>query len=68
MRDRYIRKLLIILPKVIFEKKWGYRKCYDDNDPAPLKRIVEDRISGTKQIKEAVGELVGSIFNFKEEE
>lgn len=31
--------------KVIFEKKWGYRKCYDDNDSAPLKRIVEDRVS-----------------------
>lgn len=67
---------------VIFEQKWGYRKCYDDCNPAPLKRMIEDRVSEvleenkdiiidgaikllaeklsrTKQVKEAVGELVG---------
>lgn len=68
--------------KIIFEKKWGYRKDYDDCDPAPLKRMVDDRISEileenkdviingaikiladklsrTKQVKEAVNKLVG---------
>lgn len=68
--------------KVIFEKKWGHKRCYDDSDPAPLKRIVEDRVSEileenkdiiidgaikllaeklsrTKLVKEAVGKLVG---------
>lgn len=68
--------------KVIFEKKWGYDKPYDESNPSPLKQIVEDRVSEmlienkdfiidgaiksladklarTKQVKEAVGKLVG---------
>lgn len=67
---------------IIYEKKWGYGKSYDKNNPAPLKRLIEDRISEmleenkdiiidgaiklladklarTKQVKEAVGKLVG---------
>lgn len=31
--------------KIIFEKRWGYNKSYNENDPAPLKQMIEHRIS-----------------------
>lgn len=69
--------------KIIFEKQWRYSgKPYDESDPAPLKKIVEskvsevleenkdfivngaikmlaDKLSKTKKVKEAMSELVG---------
>lgn len=69
--------------KIIFEKKWGYSsKSYDETDPTPLKKMIEnrvsevleenkdviidgamkllaDKLSRTKQVKEAVGKLMG---------
>lgn len=68
--------------KIIYEKRWGmYGKPYDENDPSPLKRMVNsiisevveenkdviidgaikllaDKLSKTKRVREAVGELI----------
>lgn len=67
--------------KIIFEKKWRYNKPYDEDNPSPLRKIVEsrvsemlqenkdiiiegaikslaDKLSRTKQVRDAVGELV----------
>lgn len=45
MHNEVVNNITEEVKKIIFAKKWSYKEPYDESNPAPLKRIVEQKVS-----------------------